>query len=177
VAAQPYQPLSASERWRHYGKDLFWNPMAGFGITTGAAIAQWRDDPTEWGQGGEGFGRRLAHRAGRLTVQETCEAAGAALLRHDVRYIPSRDTRFWPRVTHAMAANFVTLDEHGNRVFHAARMGGIVAGVLVSRQWMPDRYSSAYRITRGIGIQLGISTAFSVLREFTPDLKRALHRR
>ncbi|MCE5307257.1 MAG: hypothetical protein LLG20_06420 [Acidobacteriales bacterium] len=151
--------------------------MAGFGVASGAAIAQWRDDPTEWGQGGEGLGRRLAHRIARSTVRETCESAGAALLRHDVRYIPSRDTRFLPRVTHAVGANFVTLDRNGNRVFHTSRLAGILAGVLVSRYWMPDRYGSTYRISRGIGIQLGISSAYNVLREFTPDLKRALHRR
>lgn len=171
-----YRPLTATERWDLYAKDAFRSPLIAFRVTAGASIAQWRDEPPEWGQGGAGLGRRMAHRFGRLTVQESCEATTAALLRHDVRYFPSRDAGIWARTSHALAANFVTLDRNGDRTVNAARLGGIVAAELVSRQWMPDRYRSAYRTSRGIAIQLGFSTAFNVLREFTPDLKRLVRR-
>jgi hypothetical protein len=56
-------------------------------------------------------------------------------------------------------------------------LGSIVTAEVVSRQWMPDRYRSGYRIARGTALQLGISTAFNVLREFGPDLKRVFRRR
>jgi hypothetical protein len=172
-----YRPLTADERWQLYKKDLFASPLIAFRIGAGASIAQWRDEPAEWGQGGAGLGRRLAHRYGRLAVQESAEAAGAALLRHELRYMPRTDAPFWPRISHAVTANFVTLDRNGNRVVHASRLGSLLAAELVSRQWMPDRYRSGYRTTRGVAIQLGISTAVNVVREFAPDLKRVFRRR
>jgi hypothetical protein len=172
-----YQPLTPAQRWSLFAKDTFWSPMVLFRGAAGASIAQLRDEPPEWGQGGEGFGKRLAHRYGYSAVRKSCEAAGAALLRHDVRYQPSASSNFRARTLHALEANFVTLDRHGNRAFHATRLGSIVAAELVSRQWMPQRYRSVYSTTGGVAIQLGLGTAYDLLREFTPDLKRALRRK
>ena len=45
----------------------------------------------------EGYGKRFANRFGRNALQETYEAAGAALLQHEVRYIRSKRSGFLPR--------------------------------------------------------------------------------
>jgi hypothetical protein len=177
AAPASYRPMTAGERWNLYARSTFRNPMIPFRLAAGAGISQWSDEPTEWGQGGEGFGKRVAHRFGRLVVQESFEASTAALLGHDARYTPSAETRVAVRTSHALTASFVTLDRHGNRVFRASRLGGILAAQLVSRSWMPDRYRSAGSISSSVGIQLGISTAFNLFREFTPDIKRALRRK
>lgn len=176
-APEAYRPLTSEERWQLYKKDLFASPLIAFRIGAGVSIAQLRDEPPEWGQGGAGLGRRLAHRYGRLAVQESAEAAGAALLRHDIRYLPRPHAPVSARISHAVTANFVTWDRRGGRVFHASRVGSLVAAEAISRQWMPERYRSASRIARGTAIQLGISTAVNVLREFAPDLKRVFRRR
>ena len=173
----PYQPLTSEQRWQLYARGVFWNPMIPVRAALGASIAQWRDVPPEWGQGAEGFGKRLGHGFGRLAVRKSCEAAAAAALRHEVRYMPSASAGVWPRAAHALKANFVTLDRHGHRTVHASRLGSIVAAELVSRRWMPERYRSVYRTTRGVAIQLGITSALNLLREFTPDLKRVLRRK
>jgi hypothetical protein len=173
----PYRPLTSEQRWNLYARGVFWNPMVLFRGAAAASIAQWRDEPPEWGQGAEGFGQRLGHRFGRLAVQKSCEAAAAAALRHEVRYMPSASAGVWPRASHALTANFVTLDRHGHRTMHASRLGGIVAAELVSRRWMPERYRSAYQTTRGVAIDLGFSSAINLLREFTPELKRLLRRK
>jgi hypothetical protein len=173
----PYQPLTSEQRWQRYARSVFWSPMIPVRAALGASLAQWRDEPTEWGQGAEGFGKRFGHRYGRLAVQKSCEAAAAAALRHEVRYMPSASAGVWPRAAHALKANFVTLDRHGHRTAHVSRLGAVVAAELVSRRWMPERYRSAYQTTRGAAIQLGFHSAFNLLREFTPDLKRALRRK
>jgi hypothetical protein len=176
-APVPYQPLTSRQRWQLYARGVFWNPLIPVRAAAGASIAQWRDEPTEWGQGAEGLGKRLGHRFGRLAVLKSTEAAAAAALRHEVRYMPSESAGVWPRAAHALKANFVTLDRHGHPAAHVSRLGGIVAAELVSRRWMPERYRSAYQTTRGVAIQLGFNSAFYLLREFTPDLKRALRRK
>jgi hypothetical protein len=172
-----YRPLTSEQRWQLYARGVFWNPLIPVRAAAGAAIAQWRDEPTEWGQGAEGFGKRIGHRYGRLAVMKSSEAAAAAALRHELRYMPSGSAGVWPRAAHALKANFVTLDRHGKRTAHVSRLGGIVAAELVSRRWMPERYRSAYQTTRGVAIQLGFNSAVNLLREFTPDLKRALRRK
>jgi len=175
--AGPYQPLTAGQRWRLYADSVVRSPMTGFRVAAGASLAHLRDEPPEWGPGGAGLGRRAGHRFGRLAVQESVEAAGAALLRHEVRYLPSASTSFWSRTGHALAANFVTLDRRGERTWNAAHLAGIAAAELVSRRWMPDRYRTPYRTVRGIGIQLGFSTAANLVREFAPELKRVVRRK
>jgi len=173
----PYQPLTAGQRWRLYTDSVVRSPMTGFRVAAGATLAHLRDEPPDWGPGGAGLGRRVSHRFGRLAVQESFEAAGAALLRHEVRYLPSPSAGFWTRTGHAMAANFVTLNRCGQRTWNAAHLGGITAAELVSRRWMPDRYRTPYRTVRGIGIQLGFSTAANLVREFAPELKRLVRRK
>ena len=176
-APPPYRPLTSQQRWQLYARGVFWNPLIPVRAAAGAAIAQWRDEPTEWGQGAEGFGKRLGHRFGRLAVLKSSEAAAAAALGHEVRYMPSESAGVWPRAAHALKANFVTLDRHGKRTAHVSRLGAVVAAELVSRRWMPERYRSAYQTTRGVAIQLGFNSVSNLLREFTPDLKRALRRK
>ena len=50
-------PLSENERADGYLTSLV-NPFSFFASGVSAGIGQWRDRPTEWGQGAEGFGKR-----------------------------------------------------------------------------------------------------------------------
>ena len=54
-----YQPLTQGQRARHYVAGLF-SPISFFRAGAGAAITQAMNTPGEWGQGGIGYGRRVA---------------------------------------------------------------------------------------------------------------------
>ena len=133
--------------------------------------------PPQWGQGMEGYSKRFANRFGRFTLEETYEAAGAALLQHEVRYIRSKRSGFLPRAAHALTANFVTYDRSGRRAPHFARVGSVFAAEFTGNLWMPDGYRSASTAMRGVGVELGVSSAFNLIREFAPELKRVFTRR
>jgi len=110
-----YQPLTGKERWSLYLREAFWSPAVFMRAAGPALGAQRNNEPPAWGQGAEGYSKRLANRFGRFALQETYEAAGAAALGHEVRYIRSKRSGFLPRAAQALTSNFVTYDRNGER--------------------------------------------------------------
>ncbi|MFB3776323.1 MAG: hypothetical protein ACE141_01895 [Bryobacteraceae bacterium] len=169
-----YRPLTGKERLDYYTKRTFLSPGAFFRIAGPSLGSHLANRPAEWGQGTEGYGRRFADRYGRFVLRRTYEAAGAAALGHEVRYIPSTRTGFLPRAGHALAATFVTHDRSGRRTPHLARLGSAFAAEFTGNLWMPAGYRTGAEAVRGVGIELGVGSAFNLLREFSPELKRIL---
>lgn len=176
VVAEPvpasYAPLTGKERMNLYLRDVFWSPGVFFKAAGPALGAQLNNEPPEWGQGMEGYSKRFANRFGRNALQETYEAAGAALVQHEVRYLRSKRPGFLPRAAHALTANFVTYDRRGHRRPHISRVGAAFAAEFTGNLWMPAGYRDTSKAVRGVGIQLGVGSAFNLIREFAPELKR-----
>jgi hypothetical protein len=175
--SKPYQPLTGQERWDLYLRAAYWSPGAVFRAAGPALGAQLNNEPSAWGQGMEGYGKRFANRFGRFTLKETFEAAGAAALGHEVRYIRAKRSGFLPRAAHALTANFVTYDRDGRRTPHIARVGSAFAAEFTGNLWMPAGYRDPSRAVRGVGMELGVGSAFNLIREFAPELKRVFTRR
>ena len=95
-----------------------------------------------------------------LNVGEELRSGAAALLQHEVRYLPSKRSGFLPRATHALTANFVTYDRNGSRTPNVSRVGGVIAAEFTGNLWMPDGHRGASEAMRGAGMQLGLSSAF-----------------
>jgi len=170
----PYQPLTGKERWSLYWRETFWSPGAFFRTAGPGLGTHLRNDPPEWGQGAAGYSRRFANRFGRFALQESYEAAGAALLQHEVRYRHSGRSGFLPRAAYALTASFVTYDGSGRRVPHISRVGSAFAAQFTGNLWMPSGYRDTSSALRGVGMELGIGSAFHLIREFAPELKRLL---
>jgi hypothetical protein len=177
VAQSNYMPLTAKERWDRYLRDAFWSPGVFFRAAGPALGAQMNNEPPQWGQGMEGYSKRFANRFGRFALEESYEAAGAALLQHEVRYIRSKRSGFLPRAAHALTADFVTYDRSGRRTPHFARVGSVIAAEFTGNLWMPNGYRDASTAMRGVGVELGVGSAFNLIREFAPELKRIFTRR
>src|SRR5512135_1350387 len=147
-----YQPLSGNERWNLYFRGAFWSPGVFLRAAGPALGAQLNNEPAAWGQGAEGYSKRFANRFGRFALQETYQAAGAAALGHDVRYLRSRSSGFLPRAAHAITANFVTYDRNGRLTPHVTRVGSVFAAEFTGNLWMPDGYRGASTALRGVGM-------------------------
>jgi len=169
-----HRSLSGKERWDLYVRNVFWSPGVFFASAGPALGAQLNNEPPSWGQGAEGFSKRFANRYARFTLQKSYEAAGAAALGHEVRYLRSNRPGFGPRAIHALTANFVTYDRSGRRTPHIAKVGSVFAAEFTGRVWMPDGYRDTSTVMRGVGLQLGIGSAFNLIREFSPELKRII---
>jgi hypothetical protein len=165
-----YIPLSAEERWNDYMKRNFTLKGVGGRAARLGVTNLWSNDPPEWGRGAEGYGKRMASGFGRSFVRRSVEAAGAAALGHDPRYIRCPCDGKWKRVAHAFSQSVLTYDNDGKRVFGYARVGARYAGTMSELAWFPDRYGWKDGFREGSQSFLTVG-AFNVAREFWPDIK------
>jgi len=172
----PYQPLSSEERRRLFLRNVvldWWDPPR---ATIAAAINQWRHEPEGWPQGSEGYGRRLADNYALFTIRDTMEMLGGVALRHEVRYIPSKDRKKRTRVLHALVGNFRTYNEEGEWRPHYSRITAVVASNYVAHAWRPPQNGGSTDILGGAALQLMFGAIGNVAREFQPEISRLLRR-
>lgn len=176
-AGERYVPLTGEQRFKLYLRQTYINPGAYFRAFGAAAGGQASNEPPQWGQGGEAYMKRVGNRFARFTIQDSIEAAGAAALGHEVRYVRCNCTGFLPRAGYALAMNFVTYDRQGKRVPHYSRVGAAFASGFIGHTWMPPGYETKRDVLSGAAMQLSFGTMFNVIREFTPEIKRAFRRK
>jgi hypothetical protein len=124
-----------------------------------------------------GYARRTGSAWARFTLTDTYEAAGAAALGQEVRYVRCRCSGFGRRVGYAVAASLFTRNNDGRIVPAVARIGGQFGAGYTAKLWLPEDYQSGSRIARSVLFQTGFQGLVNTLREFTPELKRLLRRK
>jgi hypothetical protein len=157
------------------------NPLSLLGVTTGAAIEQWRDDPGAWGQGGAGYARRAGAALGFVSTQNMIALYMDDKMGLDPRFHHSHNTGIWPRARDAMAQTFVAYTDSGGRALNVSELAGVYGAGFLSDAWYPAG-------SRGVGdailrgsLSLGYNSMSNVVKEFWPDLKhlgreKLLHR-
>lgn len=171
--AGAYQPITPSERADYYWKSNFSSVGAATRPLVRAAFQQINDDPPEWDNNIEGFGRRTASMLAEVLIQRSSESLGAAALGQDPRYIAKREGGIWGRVGHALSSVVLTYDRNGDRVFAPARVGGFYVGSMARMTWMPDRYSWKDGFREG-SQRLAFQGALNLVREFAPGIRDRL---
>jgi hypothetical protein len=175
VRVNPPRPLTVGGKLRFYLKAAY-GPGSLLGKAAMSGLAQWRNDPAEWGQGMEGYGRRFASRVGQGTVDNSIRFGLGAALREDPRYFPSERKGVLPRTGHALASTFVTRTDSGGRTFAISRFAGTLGGAFASNTWHPAREDDTYHAFGRAGITVAIDAGMNVAREFWPDVKKVFRR-
>jgi hypothetical protein len=173
---EPYRPLTGEERGRLFLRNVmldWWDPPR---AALAAAINQWQHDPAGWELGAEGYGMRFGDNYARFTIRDSLEAIGAAALRHEVRYIPSRSRSKTKRVLHALAGNFRTYNEHGEWRPHYSRIASAFASNYVAHTWRPPENMTAGNVLGGAAFQLMFGAMRNIAREFRPEINRLMRR-
>ncbi len=175
--ARNYRPLTDEQRWKLYWKQNYWSVGAYFGpLFTAAVLDQTTNTPGEWGGGLAGYSRRFGSRLGTGIVQGTVQAALAAPLHVDVRYITSRQKGFKRRTLHAIAFSFVTYNAQGQTKLNIPNIVGYYAAAGISNAWVPVRGSAA-TYTLGYGSeQLVLSVPVNIIQEFWPEIRHTILR-
>jgi hypothetical protein len=172
---KPPRPLTVGDKLRFYLKAAYGpGPLLGKVATSG--WAQWRDDPAEWGQGMEGYGRRYASRVGQSMINNSIRFGIGAALREDPRYFPSESKGVLPRMGHALAYTFVARTNRGGSTFAVSRVAGALGSAFISNTWHPAGEDDTYHAFGRAGITLATDAGMNVFREFWPDIKRVFHR-
>ncbi|HYZ86745.1 MAG TPA: hypothetical protein VE621_20185 [Bryobacteraceae bacterium] len=165
LAQPPYRPLTAGEKAQRAARNLF-SPAAVIPVFLSAGINQARDSPEEWGQGTEGFGRRVGHAYGRLVLRNSFNLAAHVALRTDPRYDRCECKGVMPRLGHAVRRTFIVRTDSGGERIHFGNFASAYATQVISNQWMPDRYHNQAHYLRGTGISIGTNVGWNILREF-----------
>jgi len=171
----PPRPLTVGGKLRFYLKATY-GPRPLLTMAASAGLNQWRDFPTEWGQGMEGYGRRFASRVGQRTVNNSIRFGVGAALREDPRYFPSERKGFLPRMGHALAYTFVARTDSGGRTFAVSRFAGAFGSAFISNTWHPAGVDDTNHALGRAGIALAVDAGMNVVREFWPDVKRVFRR-
>ena len=170
-----YQPLTRSERARLFWNDTLLRPPIYLEALAAASVSQLNNAPPEWRQGAEGYARRSASTLGTFGVQAAIHQGGAAALGYDPRYLPCGCRGFVQRSAHAVKWSLLTKNSAGATRLDVPVIAGAYGSGMLSTLWYPDRYDPLKDGLRAGSQQLAFGAGANWLREFAPELKRALH--
>ena len=176
MQASEFRPLTRRERTHLYLKTMV-NPLGYIKAGFSAGLDQWKDKPPEWEQGASGYGKRFANIVGQYSIQRTVTFGLASALHEDNRYFNSGKRGLWPRTGYALASGMLSRHDDGSLHLSISQVGGVAAGAFLSRFWLPPSQHSAGDAAVSFGITMASNMGFGVLKEFLPDLGRALRRK
>ena len=148
VAAQAR--IGNHTRLERFGIDL------GYGVLLGLAFAaydQSRNDPPQWGKGGEGYAKRAASNVGQFVIQESVTEGLAAAMNRPLDYTHCKCQGFGPRTRHALLGAVTDEMPNGSHPFAAAAGGRglrrIVRAVGVASGGKPQLAAAGARARHG----------------------------
>ena len=169
--ATSYRPPTQSERFHHYLKGTF-SVESLLRSAAGSGLLQATNTPSEWGQGAEGYGRRVGSSYAQHIMRQTILYGASDLLHEDTRYVRSGEQTAGGRVRYALESTFLARKDDGSRRISFSRIGSVVAVAFISREWQPHSTNGAQNAFSNIGITFGSEAGFNVAREFLPKLFR-----
>jgi len=165
----PLRALTPEQRWKLYVRMTYTTP----GIYIKTVAFTIRDQVTDishqWGDGGEGFAKRLGSREAQFVLQNSFTALGDGLGGYEVRYDRCRCSGFWHRTGHAFVRNFVTPSDSALCCFLRRRSD--------RPTWQPGNPNLGVKAYQGAITQAWVGFGINWLGEFAPDIKRILHRK
>lgn len=168
-----YQPLDASVRWHLYLDDT-WRSVGFYGAAIAAGIdGQLEHNPPEW-HGVAGFGRQTASWIGIFGIQESIHQGGGAVLGYDPRYFACECRGFFRRTGHAVKWSLVTKNSSGQTRPDLPAIAGAYGSGIISTLWYPAPHRPLSDGVPAGHEQMIFVVGINVIKEFAPELKRAL---
>ncbi|HXA51296.1 MAG TPA: hypothetical protein VNV86_13365 [Candidatus Acidoferrum sp.] len=140
-----------------------------------AGIQQANDSPHEWGQGGEGFGKRLGNNMAYNAIRQTITYGLSEALHEDNRYFKSKKQGFGGRLLYALESPAIAYKE-GHRRLSISSLSGMVGAAGISQAWAPQSWKGVDNAAANFGLTYAGQAGLNVAREFLPDLIKKLHK-
>ncbi len=174
--AQTPEALHVNGKLRYHAERIYGpGSIAVSGVKAG--YLQLTDDPTEWGQGASGYGKRVVSSVAASGIRSVLAFGLDSALHQDPRYFRSDSSGIWPRTAHALRGTILTRKDRGGETLSIWRMGSAYGAAFISNQWHPDRLNTTRHGFVGGSIRLGFDVAYNVFAEFWPDIKNKISRR
>jgi Carboxypeptidase regulatory-like domain len=160
------EPLTTEMKFHLAYKSLT-HPLFFVRVAAWAGVQQARDNPSEWRQGAEGYGKRLgAGFADAVTGSLISNAILPSVLHQDPRYFYEGTGTKWSRARHAMLAAFICKGDNGAWQPNYSQWGGSLIGYSISTTYYPSSDRTAGHVFEAFGIDMGLHVVGSLAQEF-----------
>ena len=168
------EPLKPGEKFALATKDTidpFTFVLAGFY----AGVAQWQNDYPTWKQGAVGYGRRFgAAYADQVVGNYLTEAIVPVIFHEDPRYFRKGTGGGWSRLSYALTRTVITRTDRSRNEFNYSEFVGNAAAAGISNLYYPASERTVGETGEKFAIQIVSDSAFNILLEFWPDMRRML---
>lgn len=167
-------PLSLRQKFWLATQDSFdYSSFISAGIISG--VSQANNSYPEFGHGGAAFGRYYWHGvADQAVANYMTEAIVPSLTREDPRYYTLGHGGFFKRTGYAVSRLLVTRTDSGGATFNISEIVGNGAGAGISDTYYPSRERTWTKTGQKWLTQIALDGAFNILKEFWPDINRAI---
>ena len=140
-----------------------------------AGLDQAENADPSYGQGAEGYGKRFgAEFAGQASSKFFSEFAYPWIFSEDPRYYRLAHGPAGRRMLHAMEHAVVAHRDNGKRMFNFSEWLGTTSTVVLSNTYHPDNERGFAPAAQAVTYSILQDMGFDVLREFWPEISRAL---
>ena len=141
---------------RNYAFDAY-GPYPVAGAAVAAGINQYSNAPPEWGQGAQGFGKRMGSDFAIAAIGTTTRYGLAEAFRDDTLYYRCECRGVLPRMRNAVVSTLIARrGQDGHRVFSVPALLAPYAGAMIAVYgWFPDRFGAKDAFRMGNYSMLG----------------------
>ena len=170
--ATEFIPLTPDQKFRMAFDDSF-DPTAFLvaGVFAGTSMAE--DQYRPFGQGAKGFSKYYGGAfADQAIGNVMSEALFPTVLHQDPRYFTKAHGGFWRRAGYAISREFVTYGDDGAKQFNTSELAGNAVAAGISNLYYPAADRSLGKTANKWVQQISLDTAFNIMKEFWPDVRR-----
>ncbi len=172
----PILPLTAEKKFGLM-KDYF-TPFTLVKSAFGAGLGQAANSHPGYGQGWEGYGKRVgADLADALTGELFVTGVFPSLLHEDPRYFRQGHGSTSSRILYAATRVVVTRTDSGHHTFNFSELFGDMASSGIANSYYPRNERGWDDVMSRAGISMGGNALRFVAREFGPDIMRKFKRK
>jgi hypothetical protein len=151
------------------------DPETVLGAGFDAGISQAMNDDAPFGQGGEGYAKRLAASyTDEIQFRFFKEFAYPTIFSEDPRYYRLGEGPVGRRFLHAVAHSVVAYRDNGRPMLNFSEWMGEVSAVSVSNLYHPGARRGFAPAAEGIATDVALDIGYDELREFWPEIARKL---
>lgn len=151
------------------------DPVTFMGAAASAGFSQWQNDDSKWGQGASAYGKRYG---AALIDTEASNFFGQffypVIFRQDPRYYRKGTGTTWGRIGYAMSHTFVARSDSGNKMPNYSLWATTASTVAMSNLYHPGNDQGFPPAATRVGLSIGSSMGYDLLREFWPEVVRKL---
>lgn len=170
--------LNGKERFKLYLRQTYTTP--GIYMKTGffAVHDQIRNTPSSWGDGFDGFAKRVGSNQATNIIQNSFTSAGQAAVGWEPRYDRCKCSGGWLRFRHAFVRNFITYAHNEDSLrpnimpFAAAFCAGAIGAT-----WNPDNPTITVKGYQSVFTQAWVGVITNTIGEFAPDVMKKIKKK